>query len=60
MNKKISVINSNADKSYFVENTREIKIGKVKYNVISYFKEKAKDTAITKIERLINRDLKAS
>ncbi len=60
MNKKMSFINSSVNKNYFAENVHEIKIGRVSYKVISYFKESAKDTAVTKIERLIKRDLKAS
>ncbi|MDE5575951.1 MAG: transposon-encoded TnpW family protein [Oscillospiraceae bacterium] len=56
----MSVINSSVDKNYFAENIHEIKIGRVSYKVISYFKESAKDTAVKKIERLIKRDLKAS
>ena len=38
----------------------KLKIGKVTYTVVSHFNENAKDTAVSKIERLIMRDLKAS
>ena len=42
------------------ETIREIKIGKITYTVVSHFSETAKDTAESKIERLIMRDLEAS
>ena len=48
------------NKNNSAETVREIKIVKITYTVVSHFSETAKDTAESKIERLIMRDLEAS